>query len=110
MKKFVIACWIILALGAGGIFAPSVAAQEDSPGRDKPVKPVVKRPSGNIPPKTVAKPCIEGEIIVRCGMPGCDISLDHTPRGTTNSMGELRIPAPRGKHEIIASKTVPRER
>ncbi len=104
MKKFMIACWVLLAFGAGGMFAPRVAAQGATPGRPAPDKSGGKRPASNNPPRAVVKTCNAGELIVRCGMPGCDISLDNSPRGTTDNTGDLRIPAASGKHAIVASK------
>jgi hypothetical protein len=104
MEKFMCACGILLALGAGAVFAPRVLAQGAEPGRERPDRAAGKRSTGTNPPKPIVKTCGAGEIIVHCGMPECNISLDNNPPRATGSSGELRLPAASGTHVIIASK------
>lgn len=55
-------------------------------------------------PRTPAAVCDVGEIVVRCGMPGCEVSLDGKPQLTTDASGELRLPVPSGTHAVSVTK------
>lgn len=49
--------------------------------------------------------CEEAEVLVRCGLPGCSVSVDGKPRGLTNDSGELLVEGvPRGARTVVISK------
>jgi hypothetical protein len=49
--------------------------------------------------------CEAAQVLVRCGLPGCSVTLDGKMRGLTSDNGELPVEGvPRGTHTIAVSK------
>src|SRR6185436_10169790 len=57
-------------------------------------------------PTPAPPPCDEpSEILVRCSLPGCSVSVDGKVRGLTNDRGELLVEGlPHGAHTVAISK------
>ena len=106
MKKVLTLCWVVVVLAVGESFAPRVAAQTETGGSTKDsstkTKEVKTRKKDHIARPTVR--CEAGKIIVRCGTPGCAVSLSGNQRGATDATGELRFDAPSGTHIVVAGK------
>ena len=106
MKKVLTLYWVIVVLAVGESFAPRVAAQTETGGSTKDsstkTKEVKTRKKDHTARPTVR--CEAGKVIVRCGTPGCTVSLGENQRGTTDATGELRFDAPSGTHSVVASK------
>jgi hypothetical protein len=105
MNRILLLSLMLAALAAGETLAPRVAAQ-DSEGRSAPItggKNGPKTPKGGNTPRPAPR-CEPGEIIVRCGTPGCAVSLGENLVGMTNAAGELRFPARSGTHAVAAGK------
>lgn len=75
----------------------------------RPKRPIMKsgprstRIRRNPIPESIAE-CTAGEIVARCGMPGCEVYVDGGSQGLTDSSGELRIPAESGEYSVRVTK------
>ena len=96
-----VVCSVVLSLFLGGAFLRLPAASQDANGNSP--KNVNRPPPGGRPgPRP---PCEAAEIIVSCGMPGCNVSLDGAVRGITDDTGQLRLSAaPNTIHSVSATK------
>jgi hypothetical protein len=66
-----------------------------------------KSGGGKSQPSKPASPvgCAEESVLlVRCGLPECEVTVDTQPQGVTNTSGELRISVTQGNRKIIVSK------
>jgi hypothetical protein len=48
--------------------------------------------------------CSESDLLIRCGSPECNISIDGKPQGITNLNGELQLSVPIGRRKITVNK------
>jgi hypothetical protein len=90
---------------------PRPAPRPVSPTPSNPPRPATtpaSRQPESEPPEPTAfvgpPPCKESGLVVRCGVPGCDVLVDGEKRGFTDENGELHVPVARGKHTVIAAK------
>jgi hypothetical protein len=115
MKKLLPLWYALAAFCAFTALAPGATAQ-DAEGRVKqgPEGGAVKKGNGvrkgGQPPRsdggarrTVSR-CDPGQVVVRCGMPGCTILLGNAQQGVTDGAGELPVQLPNGTHTLSASK------
>jgi hypothetical protein len=79
--------------------------------RTTPIRKVrITRPPRTAPPKTspgaAAAAAVEcdGEILLRCNVPGCEIYVEGKQREVTDEYGELYLTAPRGTYNLTVSK------
>jgi hypothetical protein len=70
----------------------------------RPTRAPTRTPTGPRPAPT--PPCYEpGEVLVRCGLPGCSVSVDGKVRGLTDGGGELLVEGlPQGARIVAISK------
>jgi hypothetical protein len=107
MKRLLILCGVLAALATSPILAPLAAMQDANGNSTKKgeVKTGARTRTGDGGVIRTPKKCDAGEIIVRCGMPGCVISVDDNQRGISDSTGELRVQVSGGAtHTIAVSK------
>ncbi len=79
-------------------------APKPPPSRPRPSPPRQNDSTPDPPPEEI-KPCEAAEVLVRCGLPGCEVRVDGKLRGLTNDEGELRVePVERGSRTIAVSK------
>jgi tetratricopeptide (TPR) repeat protein len=107
-------------VGKGDTSAPKPAPKNNNKEKPKNNTPRIKSqtpktsPGGNTTrPKpgnnnqaneTPREECAEGTLVIRCDLPECNVLVDSKSQGITNLNGELRIPTPRGKRNIVVSK------
>ena len=46
----------------------------------------------------------ESELLLRCGLPGCEVAVNGTPQGSTDEDGDVILTAPRGQYNVTVSK------
>lgn len=119
MKKFLIckltlllcfcACSVVVRAFQGPKGELEVPPTSSSPSKGKPrrviklvyVPRATKVSPGNPTPR---EPDCEGEILLNCGLPGCEVSVNGTRQENTDENGELILAAPRGSYNIMVSK------
>ncbi|HEX7957997.1 MAG TPA: carboxypeptidase-like regulatory domain-containing protein, partial [Pyrinomonadaceae bacterium] len=85
---------------------PTVVTPLPAPRRPK----VIERERGREPRAAEERDdtpprCEEAEVLVKCGLPGCSVSVDGKPRGLTNDSGEFLVEGvPRGARTVAISK------
>ena len=127
LPRALLAAWLLLALaGVHGVGrqqkkddcgrpdCPGVTRAPAAPPVAKPRKsePRARRPAPPPAPREAAPPPREpegcqqtAELVVRCGEPGCRVSIDGNFRGLTNDKGELSVENLQGgPHKIEVSK------
>ena len=87
---------------AGAALVPTSAISQDANGNSS--RNVNKSP---VDGRTTPKPrCEAAEIVVFCGMPGCNVLLNGAYKGVTDETGQLRFPVPANStHTVLAYKS-----
>lgn len=105
MNKVVALLCVFAALVAGAVFSPCAAAQdaEGNSTKSKGKKESTRVGKGDGGPATSHR-CEAGEIVVRCAVPGCVVTLDRKQSVAADAAGEARFRAVRGRHTVAAAK------
>ena len=106
MNKVVAPLCVIVALIVGTAFLPSAAAQTATgeSTKDKGRKDgnkVDKRDGG---PTTSHNKCEAGEVVVRCAVLGCVVTLDGKQSVTVDAAGEAKFRTFKGRHMVAAAR------
>lgn len=106
MNKVVTPLCIFAALTLGIAFVPRAAAQDavGNSTKDGGKKGGNKVRKGDAVPAAPHNKCEAGEIVVRCAVPGCAVTLDGKQSVTVDAAGEAKFRAVRGRHTVVAAR------
>jgi hypothetical protein len=106
MNKVVTLLCVFAALTVGATFLPRAAAQDavgkSTKGEGKKGGNKVRKGDGG--PATPHNKCEAGEVVARCAVPGCVVTLDGKQSVTADAAGEARFRAVKGRHTVVAAK------
>jgi hypothetical protein len=106
MNKVVALSCIFAALIVGPAFSPRAEAQdaEGNSTKNERKKDGNKVRRGDGVTATPHNKCEDGEIVVRCTVPGCVVTLDQKQTAAADAAGEARFRAAKGRHTVVAAK------